>query len=295
MRVAIIDLGTNTFNLLIADVHPDGFNIVHKSKEGVALGMGGINECRIAPDAIERALTAIAHFSGICSSMRTDVIRAIGTSAMRDASNAQELTDAVFERFGIQVEIIDGMEEARLIYEGVRWSWDFEQPSLIMDIGGGSTEFIRGYRQEPLQSCSLNIGVSRAVQLFQLEDPLSEADCTKLIQWFESQAAPLNDFQECHTLIGASGSFETFYEMVHEEGFPPGIQPIRLDRKELEDILDWIIRSTFAEREAHPFILPIRRRMAPVAAVKTRWILNRFDIREIVISPCALKEGALRV
>lgn len=294
MRIAVIDLGTNTFNLLIADVSDSGFSVIHSSKEGVALGMGGINEKRITADAMVRALTTFEHFVAICREKQVEFIRAIGTSAVRDAVNAHELVSSVQSRFGVQIEIIDGLKEAQLIYDGVRWSYDFSQPSLIMDIGGGSTEFIRGHAGEPLQFCSLNIGVSRAVQLFTHADPLSEDDKRKMIDWFESHAAALSAFDSCSVLVGASGSFETFYEMVHETAFPVGMEPIHLDRNELEGILDWIIGSTFEERERHPYIIPIRRRMAPVAALKTKWILDKFDIREVIISPYSLKEGALR-
>ncbi|MES2555546.1 MAG: hypothetical protein V4604_05305 [Bacteroidota bacterium] len=294
MRKAVIDLGTNTFNLLIADVSENDFRVIHNSKEGVALGMGGINEQTIAPEAMQRAFTAFEHFVGICESYQARHIQAFGTSAVRDADNSDELLSAVKERFNITIEVIDGLREAELIYDGVSWSYDFNEPSLIMDIGGGSTEFIRGNAKDPLQFCSLNIGVSRAVQLFDLSDPMSAEDQQRLIQWFEESAGELNQFDACSVLVGASGSFETFYEMSHQASFPAGSEPIRLERKELDETLDWIIGSTFEEREKHPYIIPIRRKMAPIAALKTKWILEKFAIQEVFISPFSLKEGALR-
>lgn len=294
MRKAVIDLGTNTFNLLIADVYDDHFTVVHSSKEGVALGMGGINERVIAPDAFERAVTTIGHFMELCLKYGAAEVKAIGTSAVRDASNSGELIAAVQKCYGIVIEVVDGMREAELIYNGVNWSCDFSEPSLIMDIGGGSTEFIRGHAQHPLQFCSLDIGVSRAVQLFDLSDPISSQDRQQLIEWFESKSTVLNTFDHCTTFVGASGTFETFYEMVHEMPFPQSMQPIRLHCDELKEILEWIIASTFAERERHPYIIPIRRRMAPVSALMTQWILEKFGIREVLISPFSLKEGALK-
>lgn len=294
MRKAVIDLGTNTFNLLIADVSENDFRVIHNSKEGVALGMGGINERTIAPEAMQRALTAFEHFVAICESYEARQIQAFGTSAVRDADNSDALLSEVKERFNIKIEVIDGLREAQLIYDGVSWSYDFNEPSLIMDIGGGSSEFIRGHLGDPLQFCSLDIGVSRAVQLFDLSDPMSQADRQELLQWFEESADELNQFESCSTLVGASGSFETFYEMVHQASFPQGNQPIRLERKELEEILDWIIGSTFKEREQHAYIIPIRRKMAPIAALKTKWIIDKFAIQEVVISPFSLKEGALK-
>jgi len=295
MRVAVIDLGTNTFNLLIADVHEAGFSIVHNSKEGVALGMGGINEKRIAPEALERALKAFEEFNQICTKYNAESIRAIGTSAVRDAVNSDDLIQEVYRRFGIQIDIVDGLEEAQLIYEGVSWSYDFNEPSLIMDIGGGSTEFIRGYLGEELQFCSLNIGVSRVAQLFDFSDPFTLDDQQFLWNWFEDKSTELDKFNPCSTLVGASGSFETFYEMVHKKPFPVGSEPIHINRKELDETLEWIIQSTLKQREVHPYIISFRRRMAPIAALKTKWILEKFNIQEIIISPYSLKEGALKL
>lgn len=294
MRIAVIDLGTNTFNVIVADVIESGFEILHSSKEGVALGMGGINEGIIVPEAMQRALKAFKSFMDICVKFQVFSVRAIGTSALRDAKNGFELVNQVRELYGVEIEVIDGMREAKLIYEGVRYTYDFSEPSLIMDIGGGSTEFIRAFRNVPLQSVSLNIGVSRAVQKFNLNDPYSDTDKENLKKWFTENSEELNDFKECSTLVGASGSFETFYEMHKKKKFPESAETIRMTRQELEPVLDWLISSTLAERENHKFIIPIRRRMAPVAALKTKWILEKFNISEIVISPFALKEGVLR-
>lgn len=294
MRVAVIDLGTNTFNLLVADVHAAGFDIVHNSKEGVALGMGGINEGIISNEAMERAFGAFEKFKGICKSLEVKTIVGIGTSAVRDAGNNAEFLHEIKKRFGLDIEIVDGLEEAKLIYQGVSWSYEFDKSSLIMDIGGGSTEFIRIEAGKELEFISANIGVSRAVQLFPLGDPMTRENKNQLIAWFEQNSKELENFRSCEVLVGASGSFETFYEMVHEEAFPNMLQNIRIPRAELIDTLDWIIDSTSEQRENHPFIIPIRRKMAPIAALKTKWVIEKFGIKEVVISPCSLKEGVLR-
>lgn len=294
MRVGVIDLGTNTFNLLVADIHSTGFDTIHNSKEGVALGMGGINEGLISEPAKKRAFDAFEKFTRICSDLSVSTIIGIGTSAVRDAQNNKQFIEEIQERFGIEIEIVDGLEEAKLIYQGVSWSYEFDKTSLIMDIGGGSTEFIRIEEGKELEFFSANIGVSRAIQLFDLQDPLTLEDQKKLVTWFENNSDGFKHFAACEVLVGSSGSFETFYEMVHETEFPRSLENIRLSREELMKILDWIIGSTFEERENHPFIIPIRRKMAPIAALKTKWIIEKFGIQEIVISPCSLKEGVLR-
>ncbi len=294
MRIAVIDLGTNTFNLLIADVNASNFNIVHNSKEGVALGMGGINEKTIHSDAEMRATDAFEKFSSIIKSFHVDKAIGFGTSAIRDAYNGKEFALRLEERFGIPIEIIDGKREAELIYKGVTWIVEVDKPALIMDIGGGSTEFIRVSKNEEIQSCSLDIGVSRAYQSFQFQDPLSEEDCEKLLAWFEEKSDELTQFSNCTILIGASGSFETFYEMVHNEVFPSKMESIYLEKEELTETLNWTLKSTHSEREDHPFIIPIRRKMAPIAAMKTKWVLDKFGIDQVIICPFSLKEGVLR-
>lgn len=294
MRVAVIDLGTNTFNLLIADVFTKRFEAVFNTKEGVALGMGGINDGIISDEALDRAFTAIEKFQSICSEYEVEQIVAIGTSAIRDASNQTYFCQEIKTRFGIDIEIVSGLEEAELIYQGISWSYDFPKTALIMDIGGGSTEFIRVSHPNEIEFTSENIGVSRVYQLFELSDPLSAEDQEKLLGWFEQNALGLTAFASCDVLVGASGSFETFYEMVNEQAFPVGQVNVTIAKDELIQMLDWIISSTLDERGRHPHIIAIRKIMAPIAALMTKWVIEKMEVNEIVISPFSLKEGVLR-
>lgn len=137
-RKAVIDLGTNTFNLLIVDLQKTGFTLVHTKKEGVALGMGGINDGILAEEAFKRGVAALKRFKSKCESFEVSEIKAFGTSALRSAKNA---ADFIVEagKLGIKIEIISGLREAEMIYKGVKWSYNFSQPGVIMDIGGGST------------------------------------------------------------------------------------------------------------------------------------------------------------
>ncbi|MFY7989498.1 MAG: hypothetical protein ACOVO3_02120 [Fluviicola sp.] len=295
MRVGVIDLGTNTFNLLIADVQGSDFQLIHNSKIGVALGMGGINDRLITPEAQDRAIQAFEEFSQLAEKFQVEKIIGIGTSALRDASNGVEFSAHLSERFQIPIRIIDGLQEAEFIFQGVSWNLQETEPYVIMDIGGGSTEFIRVEAGRITHVCSLNIGVSRAVQKFQLSDPLSESDKQQLLDWFEQAGTELEAFPPTSLLVGASGSFETFYEMIHQLEFPTGMQLIQLDKASLHDELDWILASTQEQREQHPFIIPIRRRMAPIAALKTEWVLDKLGIKRVIISSSSLKEGVLRL
>jgi exopolyphosphatase/guanosine-5'-triphosphate,3'-diphosphate pyrophosphatase len=293
MRKGVIDLGTNTFNLLIADVFACNFELVHSEKDGVALGMGGINHNRIANEAMVRGFNAIRHFKAVCDDYQVQEIQAFGTSALRDASNSLAFLNKVQSELGIKIQIISGELEAELIYKGVKWSYDFEVPSVIMDIGGGSTEFVFADQGGITDLVSLNIGVSRIYQHFHFSDPLSKHDVSNIEGWLDEHAEGFFYGKQEQILVGASGSFETFYELIHNEPFPSKINSVEISLIELKNSLSAIIASSQAERDQNSWIIPIRKRMAPIAAVKTRWVLNKLDIQRVFISPCSLKEGAL--
>jgi exopolyphosphatase/guanosine-5'-triphosphate,3'-diphosphate pyrophosphatase len=294
MIKAVIDLGTNTFNLLIARIEEDYFEVLWSGKEGVALGMGGINEKRIAADAFERGLETLNRFKQICEDWKVVQINAIGTSALRDATNSIDFLEKVKEITNIDIEIVSGEAEAELIYRGVSLTYHFQHPAMIMDIGGGSTEFIFADKNGIFDLISLNIGVSRMFQEFQTSDPLTVDDAKNIENWLEAKANGYFDEKQIDIIIGASGTFETFYELIHNTDFPSKTNALELSREELDSCLDNIIRSTQAERDKNDRIIPIRKKMAPIAAVKTRWILNKLGVKQVVISPCSLKEGALR-
>jgi exopolyphosphatase/guanosine-5'-triphosphate,3'-diphosphate pyrophosphatase len=254
--------------------------------------MGGINEGKIAQDALERGLKALAHFKEVSERFQVQEIKGIGTSALRDAINSAEFLEQVDNLLGIHIEVISGEKEAELIYKGVKLSYDFSQPGVIMDIGGGSTEFIFADSKGVNDLISLNIGVSRIYQHFTFHDPLSPTDIQNIENWLEDNSKGFfNDKQE-DLLIGASGSFETFYELVHSVPFPEKLHSVEVPFVELMDSLDAIISSTQAERDVNQWIVPIRKKMAPIAAVKTRWVIRKLGVKNVIISPCSLKEGA---
>ncbi len=293
MRKAVIDLGTNTFNLLIVQVNEEEIQVLHNEKEGVALGMGGINNQLISPEALDRALNALKRFKRVCENHEVSLIKAIGTSAIRDAKNATDFLRIVKVDVGIDIEIVSGQREAELIYKGIAASHDFNDHSLIMDIGGGSTEFISANQLGIHDMISMNIGVSRIFQLFDLSDPLTITDVFHIEKWLDTHAGTFFKNRKEKVLIGASGSFETFYELIHNEQFPEKNKSIEISIDHLTEILEQIISSTQEERDRNEWIIPIRKKMAPIAAVKTRWVLNQIPATKIFISPYSLKEGVI--
>ncbi len=140
MKTGIIDMGTNTFNLLIED---EGGQVYYNDKIPVKLGQGGIDHNHIAPPAFQRGLDALSRFRTICTEKGAEQIFAFATSAIRSADNGQQFVEEVEEQTGIRTNIIDGDREAMFIYEGVKHAITIgKSPVLIVDIGGGSTEAV---------------------------------------------------------------------------------------------------------------------------------------------------------
>ena len=293
MIIAAIDLGTNTFSLSICKVVGKELTFIYQEKEAVMIGMGGINEGYITEDAIDRALSCLVRFKIACDKHMTQEIRAIGTSAIRDAKNSLEFIQKVKAKVCIEIKMVDGRQEANLIYHGIAYKHLFTKPSLIMDIGGGSTEFIFADQEGIKDMISLNIGISRIYQLFDLSDPLSNEDIQKIERYLDESAGDFFEKIKTDILIGAAGSFETFYEMIYNTTFPETFESIEIPMSILKNILDLVINSTYEEREAHLHIIEIRKKLAPIAAVKTRWILEKINATRIMVSPSSLKEGVL--
>tara|TARA_B100001057_G_scaffold31873_1_gene28981 strand:- start:987 stop:1883 length:897 start_codon:yes stop_codon:yes gene_type:complete len=290
---AVIDIGTNTFNLLIANRSKNGLTIIESHKVAVSLGMGGINDGVLADDAIQRALDAFEKFRGILLNYPMVQPILIATSAVRDAKNASEFTAAVFDRFAWKVTVVSGMKEAELIYKGVGLCYDFKEHTLIMDIGGGSTEFIEANNEGICSGVSLNIGVSRLYQGFSVNDPFTAKDVQQIESFLDERSMDFFSDKSIPALIGSSGTFETFYELMYQKPFPKSNKIVELGLESFTKMLDELIYSSLEERNKNEFIIPIRKKMAPFAAVKTRWVLRQIKPKRILISPFSLKEGVL--
>ncbi|MEO9532795.1 MAG: hypothetical protein ABJG68_17375 [Crocinitomicaceae bacterium] len=293
-RLGIIDLGTNTFNLLIVDKEDGKFEKIHSTKEGVGLGLGGINDGFIADDAMQRGVETLKRFLQKCKELGVDKTKAFATSAIRDAKNQSEFLEILRNDLDLEVEVISGDREAALIHQGVKIGYPFNLPAVIMDIGGGSTEFIYANQQEVLKAHSFNIGTARIYQKFEFSDPYTKEDVKKVVDYLEEKTAGFFDAIDASILIGASGSFETFYAVMNQREYPEDNFE-DMNAQLLLKILDDMIFSSLEERMKNPFIIPIRKKMAPIAAIKIKWIIEKLNIKTLTISPFAMKEGVIQL
>lgn len=301
MKAAIIDLGTNTFNLLIAEVNAKSFAVLYAAKEAVKIGEGGILNGVISDDAIERAMRALEGYTQTIASFTCEKVFAFGTSAMRDAKNGGELVVRIKERLGIDVQIISGLEEAQLIVEGVRLAVPMTaEPLLIMDIGGGSTEFIIANNETVFWKESYQLGVSRIRQLLQPEDPISPENLSSLDALLKSELEDM--IVQCNALgvqsmVGSSGSFDSFIEMIWaEKGDSTDVKSVLTESFNLDALAalnSKLLAGTFAERKAIPGLVEMRVDTIHIASFMVQWVLRHCQLNEVVLSTYALKEGVL--
>jgi len=292
MKKAVIDLGTNTFNLLVGSVFGDKLEIIYCEKEAVLLGMNGINNGSIAEDSWMRAMQTLFRFKKRCEKQNVDEIIGFGTSALRGAKNGELFVKEVYENIGIRIHIISGSQEAQLIYRGVRWLFDFKQAATIMDIGGGSTEFIAANARGIVEAQSFDIGVSRLYQNLNKRNNLTANDFKFINEYLEARTGRFFEEDRSTLLIGASGSFETFYEMIFQKKFTAEEKMVTLPLLPLLDQLNWVIDSRYEDRINHKWIVPMRKKMIPIAAFKIKWIIQKLNVDRVLLSPYSLKEGA---
>jgi len=298
-RIAVIDIGTNTFHLLIVEMQGNSYQIVHKEKRSVKIGEGGISKGIINEAASKRALKTLEGFKQVIDREDVDSWHATATSAFRNAKNGEALAQQVASETGIMINIIDGDREAQLIYQGVKHALTIgEEPALIMDIGGGSVEFIIADDHHVHWKKSFEIGAQRLMDHFHYHDPIYASEVVKLESVLDSRLAELAAAMEQYnprTLIGSSGTFDTLSEIyLQAQGLTKTEQPERpLTLTGYKAIHQQIISSTRAQRMEIPGMIEMRVDMIVVASCLIYYLLERFSIDHIRVSSYALKEGLL--
>lgn len=293
-KFAVIDLGTNTFTVLIAQVIEDQrFEVIHHDRAYVKLAQEGISTIADAP--YRRAVDAMRSFKAAIDAHRVETVKALGTAALRTASNGKILVDEIQLHTGITVDIIDGEQEANLIYEGVRYAYPMdENHQLIMDIGGGSVEFIIANVSGKVWAQSFPIGVAVLKHRFHQLDPIGETEIQAIENFLRAQLQPLfeaTSIYPCTTLIGASGTFDVLEQTFIKEPLSPLASNIEVANAELYYRI--MTRSTEAERSEMKNLPPERVEMIVVAIVLIQFVLRSFNIEKIGISKYAMKEGLM--
>ena len=298
-RYAVIDIGTNTCNLLIANALKNGaFSPVYDRKLPVKLGRGGIHKKILLPDAIERGLIALLRHAVTISCYNVEKVKVVGTSAIRGAANKGEFLAKVNHLLGWDIEILDGELEAELIFKGVQLSLpEGIGKYLIIDIGGGSSEFILALNNQIIWKNSFNIGIARVLEMFPVSDPIAPEEIRAIEEWFDEQLKELWQITNVHSpeiLVGCSGAFDTFMDIFEKE--IPDLKIRGVSDLPINDFLmihNQLINTKFEARSQMEGMDLSRVEMIVIASVFTNFILRRLGIKRLIHTHNALKEGVM--
>lgn len=308
MRVAVLDLGTNVFNMILSEFTPEGScNTIREFKCAAKLGAGGLADGKIAPVAYETACAALDRIMEvIIQAGGADRIIPYATSAVRDASNGAEFAQYLNRKYGFEVRIIPGEREAELIFKGIMESvGDLRDDSgkfltgenaLMLDIGGGSNEFIITDGAEILWKRSFPIGMARMRERFNYSDPIPQQVEEEFLNFNNGVLGELWEMVERFNpaiFIGSSGSFDTFKDLIYNCGYRE-LPSIELKKGDLEDLNRRLAGTTAQERLQMPGMSQIRVDYIVLASIFTQFVLERVNPRIVYQSSFSLKEGGMK-
>ncbi len=300
-RISIIDLGTNTFNLLVAECDfREAPKILYRSKYPTKTGKGGMNNNFITKEAFERARIAFKEVSQISKQFEVEERLVFATSAIRTADNGGDFVQMLQDEFQFKTEIISGEREAELIYYGIKNEVKLSHdPVAILDIGGGSNEIIIANHEKIFWKKSYPLGVTRLLEKFTPSDPITKSEILKIELYLKEQLPGLLEVLELHqvkTLIGSSGSFDTLKQILIEEEYVENPLPevqFEIKLKHFFNLHQRFLASNTQERKNMKGMDPERVELMPVASIFTNYLIKEGGFSKLYYSACSLKEGAL--
>jgi len=301
-RVAIIDLGTNTFNLLITEVEGSSYRILTESKYPAKLGEGGIHKATITAEAMKRGIEALTVHLITISEYQVESIFCFATSAIRSATNGGDFVRRVKQELGLTIRVIPGDEEAQTVFDGIKQVVPLDNSySLIVDIGGGSVEFIIANRNGIAWKDSYNIGTARILEQFKPSDPITDKEVAKIKEYISTKSKSLFEAVEkfpIYKVVGSSGSFDTLAAMIAKKEYPlldiTKIINFKMSREYLSDLHELLKNSDSHTRRAMPGMDPARVENIVPASIMIQTILAHVKPEEVWQCSFALKEGAIQ-
>ncbi len=298
--IAALDIGTNSFHLVVAKPVETGFEIIASEKEVIRLGHGAGDMKQLEPDAIERGIASLKRMRAI-SDVHGAKLRAVATSAVREAKNRNEFIRRARKEAEIEVEIISGVEEARLIHIGARYAVAVgEQPMLLCDIGGGSTELVIASGEEILLSRSFKLGAVRLTDRFFSTDalhPSAVSSCRKFVRSMLATIKPEVTELGFEVAVGSSGTVEAVAKLIrklNDEPEPKSFNRYEFSAKDVTKVLELLADVPTVKERAKIFDLDSSRAEIILAgAVILESIAQSFDVKTFTYSDYALREGVL--
>jgi exopolyphosphatase/guanosine-5'-triphosphate,3'-diphosphate pyrophosphatase len=299
MRIAAIDIGTNSIHMIVVQIRPDlSFEVIDREKEMVRLGASGLDGRALTPEAIHTGLQVLSKFGRLAESHRVDEIVAVATSATREAENGGEFLRAVNQQTGIRPRVISGTEEARLIHSAAVYGVGGPGDNVVVvDIGGGSVEVTRGTGAAIELGRSFKLGVIRLTERFIRTDPLDARDERKLIRHIGSEIGKYLDQivrSGFDRVIGTSGTILSLGAVAAAaEGRASGA-PLRNRRiavKQLHRARKNLVSLSLDKRLRVPGLEPRRADLAVAGAILLDEIMSRLRANEITLCDLSLREG----
>jgi exopolyphosphatase/guanosine-5'-triphosphate,3'-diphosphate pyrophosphatase len=306
-RRAVIDIGTNSVKLLVADVSADAVDPVWEGSEQTRLGRGFYDDHRLRPEAIADTAKAVAHFADAAREQGATHLRVIATSAARDAVNADELLAAVRQAGGVAPEVISGEQEADWAFQGVQMDSPLDnQPMLLLDVGGGSTEFILGDGDRSIHRNSFKLGTVRLLEATRLADPPTPAALSalraQLRAFLDTEvrpqlAPPLARLSPAlPSLVGTGGTTSILARL--ELQLPnydrDRIEATRFTAARLRWHVERLWNLPLAERRQLPGLPPKRADVILFGAAIYEAVMDGFGLTELRVSTRGLRFAAVR-
>ncbi|WP_220504785.1 Ppx/GppA phosphatase family protein [Microbispora sp. H13382] len=300
-RVAAIDCGTNSVRLLIADISGDDLTDVERRMEIVRLGQDVDRTGRLAPEALERTFTAMRGYAKLIREHSLDgpvPVRVVATSATRDAANRADFVSGVRDIFGVEPEVVTGDEEARLSFTGATRGLAgsaAETPFLVVDIGGGSTEFVVGSRSVE-GALSVDIGCVRLTERHLHDDPPAAGDVEAAVADIEAAMDRVEEsvpVRTARTLVGLAGSVTTVAGIaLGLPAYDPArIHHSRIPAERVHEVSARLLAMTHDERAAIPVMHPGRVDVIGAGALILDRIVRRYGFSEVVVSEHDILDG----
>ncbi len=298
MRIAAIDIGTNSIHMIVVQVRPDlSFEVIDREKDMVRLGAGGLDGRNLTPSAVATALQTLTKFRRLADSHKVDEILAGATSATREAENGGDFIAQVARQTGIRIRVISGTEEARLIHLAACYGVDVGgRPAVVIDIGGGSVEVTLGTPTKVAQGRSFKVGVIRLTERFVKSDPLSGRDERRLVKHLNREMGTYLDglaTARVERVIGTSGTILSLGALALDEGSGQAgdLRNQRVSAKALRRVRKRLVEADIAERLQIPGLDPRRADLSVAGSVLLDTILRRLGADELTLCDLALREG----
>lgn len=301
MRLAAIDLGTNSFHMIIVELLPDmSFLTIDRAKEMIRIGDGSLTTKMLTEEAMKEGLETLTRFRKLAEQrgVETHHIIAFATSAIREAKNGGAYMETVSQKIGIRTSIISGDEEARLIYLAIRQAISINsRKALMLDVGGGSVELMIGDGEKLYLEESKKLGVARMYERFIKHDPPTEKERTELEQFFIEQITPFAARAKSigyDMAIASSGTAENIASMIfiQENGQPfETLNGNAFSRKSFQKLYERLLPMKSSERKNIEGLDPKRADLIIPGLILFDVIFRLFNLKEITISGYALREG----